>query len=77
MAGAFFIEGTKVGKSEPPLAARDISLDEFRIAFCEVNNPLDESYDAEETAGYQAENQLDNSFLGVAQIEFMDRQATK
>ncbi len=65
------------GRLEPAFAANDVGGDKFVIGFREIKNSLDKANDATEAAGDNGRNKLDDSFLSITEIEFVDAQASE
>ncbi len=57
---------------EPALLVRDVGVIELLIGFGQVDNAFDEADDTADATRHDRNNDLDNSFLGVTQDEFMD-----
>ncbi len=62
---------------EPAFATDDISRNEFVFGFGEVENSLDKAENGTEATGNNCDDNLDNSFLGIAEVEFVNTKATK
>ncbi len=56
---------------EPALAAGDVSGDEFRVALGQVNDAFDQPNDSEQSTSHQTDDELNDTFLGVTEDEFV------
>jgi hypothetical protein len=61
-----------IGGLKPAAFVRDVSIDEILIALCEVDDAFNEADDAANAASAYTDYDLNDSFLGVAEDEFMD-----
>jgi transcriptional regulator of nitric oxide reductase len=62
---------------EPASFIGDVGVDKILVTFGEVNDALDETDYSADAAGEEADDDLDDAFLGVAEDEFMDSQAAQ
>jgi hypothetical protein len=60
---------------EPAFFVLDVNVDEILVAFGEINDSLNETDESAEAAGANADDDLNDSFLGVTEDEFMNSQA--
>jgi hypothetical protein len=62
---------------EPAFSAGDVNPDKILVALRKINDALDEADDAAEAASHHADDQLDDAFLGVAEVELVDAKAAQ
>jgi uncharacterized protein (UPF0210 family) len=60
---------------KPAFFVRYVGVDEFLVAFGEVNDALNETDYPADTASADADDDLNDAFLGVAEDELMDSEA--
>src|ERR1022692_1718898 len=62
---------------EPAFFAGDVGGDKILVALRQINDAFDQSDEAARAASHDADDQLDDAFLGVAKIEFMNAQSAQ
>lgn len=62
---------------EPAFFVGDVGVHEVRVRFSEVDNPFYNSKNATETTGDEKSDELDDAFLGVAEVELMNSEASE
>jgi hypothetical protein len=68
---------TNGGILEPAFFAGDVGGDKILVALRQVDDAFDETDDSTNATSQDADNQLNDAFLGVAKVEFMDAKAAQ
>ncbi len=63
--------------SEPRFFVGDVSIHKILVCLGEIDDALDKSDDAGNSASYEGSDELNDPLFGVAKIEFMDAETAE